>query len=158
MILKLPWRIAPLESHRRALADRALAILRSDSRAWIVGGHSRGGALAARFAGEHAGELDGLLLLGTSHPREQDLSRLTLQVTKVYGSEDGLASESEIHEFAPLLPASTRFVRIAGGNHAQFGWYGRQIGDGAATISRMSQHEQVLEAVLQALDRVAEAR
>ncbi|MBQ6465924.1 MAG: hypothetical protein IJJ43_06625 [Oscillospiraceae bacterium] len=34
-----------------------------------------------------------------------------------------------------FLPDGVRCCEIAGGNHAQFGSYGPQRGDGAATIS-----------------------
>lgn len=37
------------------------------------------------------------------------------------------------------------------GNHAQFGWYGDQRGDGTATISREDQQSQVVAATLRLL-------
>jgi hypothetical protein len=37
-------------------------------------------------------------------------------------------------------------VPIEGGNHAQFGWYGTQAGDGQATISREAQQAQIVDA------------
>lgn len=40
---------------------------------------------------------------------------------------------------AALLPASTQWVKIEGGNHVQFGHYRHQLGDDAATISRAEQ-------------------
>jgi len=39
-------------------------------------------------------------------------------------------------------------VVIKGGNHAQFGWYGPQPGDGVATISREEQQAQIVEATV----------
>lgn len=152
VVLELPWRLAPTQAHRDSLFERTRAVLAAQpDRRWIVGGHSRGGALAARFAWRHPEAADGLLLVGTSHPREDDLSGLRIPVTKVYASEDGLASVAEVEGFAHLLPASTRWVEIAGGNHRQFGWYGYQIGDGTATISRVEQQRQLVRAALQAL-------
>lgn len=160
VIVKLPFRLAPLERHRKELAARTRALIQKDDRrrAWVLGGHSRGGALAARLAPDLESVLSGLLLVGTSHPREDDLSGLGLDVTKIYGSEDGLASEGEVQEFASNLPETTHWVRIEGGNHAQFGWYGWQLGDGSARISRPEQQAATVGAIIDQLRRVAERR
>lgn len=159
-LVPLPFRLAPTSSQRSELFERAKALIGDDARTWVVGGHSRGGALASRFAREHAaalGEhLGGLLLVGTSHPREDDLSELSLDVTKIYGTEDGLASPEEIEQFARNLPPSTHFVRVEGANHRQFGWYGWQFGDGDATITREAQYAATVEAALAQLRRVAQ--
>ncbi len=110
--------------------------------------------MAATFARDHDSDLAGLLLIGTSHPREDDLSTLELDVTKVYGSEDGLASEEEIRQYAVNLPEATNWTRIEGGNHAQFGWYGWQLGDGSAKITRTAQQAATVRAVLDQLRRI----
>ncbi|MEM1128059.1 MAG: alpha/beta family hydrolase [Bacteroidota bacterium] len=159
VILELPFRLAPLARHRAQLTQRTRTLIREEGtqRAWVIGGHSKGGKLAAQFARDHTSEVAGLLLIGTSHPREDDLSALALDVAKVYGSADGLASEEEIHHFGPNLPATTHWTRIEGGNHAQFGWYGWQLGDGRATISRAEQQALTVRAVLDQLQRVEEA-
>lgn len=156
LILELPFRTAPFDRHRKDLAERSLAV--TDSRhgpeRWIVGGHSKGGKLAAEFAGSHRSHVAGLLLMGTSHPRERDLTDLQIPVTKIYASEDGLASVEEVRGFAVNLPEHTDFVLIDGGNHAGFGFYGRQIGDGSARISRSEQLDRSVEATLDLLRRV----
>jgi hypothetical protein len=41
---------------------------------WLVAGHSRGGEIAARFARLFPRSLEGLLLIGTSHPRDFSLA------------------------------------------------------------------------------------
>jgi len=40
-------------------------------------------------------------------------------------------------------------IRIEGGNHAQFGWYGFQLGDQAATIARVEQQQIILATLLE---------
>lgn len=156
-LVKLPYRLAPRVAHEAEVVRRTDEVIAGhpEVRAWVLGGHSRGGALAAQIAPTRQERLAGLLLIGTSHPREHDLSRLPLDVTKVFASEDGLASEAEVKEFARLLPPSTHWVRIDGGNHAQFGWYGRQLGDQSAKISREEQHRQTVAAVLDVLRRIS---
>ena len=42
-------------------------------------------------------------------------------------------------------------MQIEGGNHTQFGWYGRQLRDRPATISREEQQARTLEALLDVL-------
>lgn len=155
VLVTLPYRLAPFARHRERLAARTLARLsEGGGRAYVIGGHSKGGALAAEFAAAHEAEVAGLLLVGTSHPREDDLSALTIDVAKVYGTEDGLASEAEVRQFAVNLPEATHWTRVEGGNHAQFGWYGWQLGDGRATISRTEQQARTVRAVVDQLRRV----
>jgi len=83
-----------------------------------------------------------------------------MDVTKVCASNDGLASRAEVRANAKKLPARTRWVEIEGGNHSQFGYYGFQLGDHAATISRADQQAATRRALLDALGRAesAEAR
>lgn len=59
---------------------------------FVLAGHSQGGKMAAQFAYENKNVLLGLILRGTSHPRVIDLSSFTLPVSKLYASNDGLAS------------------------------------------------------------------
>jgi hypothetical protein len=154
-IIKVPFRLDVFEWQWEAVVARTRAVLATNAnRRWVLGGHSRGGKMAARLAGDHPAWFAGLLLVGTSHPRDVDLSHLRLDVVKVYGSEDGLASEAEVQRFATNLPVETRFVRVAGGNHRQFGYYGWQLGDGRATIDRATQLRETVDAALEQLKRV----
>lgn len=155
IIVKLPYRLAPLKSHKDNLARRTLDYINTEKeRSWVVGGHSLGGKLAAQFANSHSNILDGLILIGTSHPRELDLSGLNLDVTKIYGSEDGLASEEEVEIFAKNLPSHTYWIKIKGANHRQFGWYGYQLGDGTALISRAEQQRITTSAITDLLKKL----
>lgn len=156
-VIKLPYRFAPLESNKQAAVDRARAVIAAHPEIphWVVSGHSLGGALAARLAQFHASALSALVLIGTTHPKENDLSVLQIPVTKVYASNDGIAPPNRILANRGLLPASTTWVEIKGGNHSQFGRYGHQLFDGAATISREEQESITRSALLDALAGVA---
>jgi len=149
-ILKLPFGSAPLDSQEADVMRQALEIIDSNAsiQYWTVGGHSRGAAIASRFADLHEGSFDGLILIGTSHPKEEafDLSDTDLSVTKVYATNDGLASTDEVEANALYLPDDTSWILIEGGNHSQFGYYGSQLGDNAATISRERQQELTVDA------------
>ncbi len=118
---------------------------------WAVGGHSLGGAMAARFAYQNPNTVDGLVLWAAYPASTDDLSSLPLAVTSISATRDGLATPDKIAASRPLLPGSTRWAVIEGGNHAQFGWYGRQSGDGTAIISREEQQRQIVAATLELL-------
>jgi len=161
IIVKLPLRTAPLASQEAAVMARTQAIMQEDETVtrWVVGGHSRGGAIAARYAHAQPTGLAGLILIGTSHPKEAafDLSGSPLKVMKIFASNDGLASVAEVEENSRFLPADTQWVRIEGGNHAQFGYYGSQLGDSRATISRQEQQTQTVAAIQTFLTAVGAA-
>ena len=90
----------------------------------------------------------GLALIGTTHPRDVDLYHSKIPVLKIYGTQDCVATVARVMANARLLPPSTTWVRIEGGNHRQFGYYGYQLGDCGATISRESQQRQTAAALI----------
>jgi hypothetical protein len=109
---------------------------------WAIGGHSLGGAMAANFCYNHPGVIDGLVLWASYPADSNSLANQSLKVLSIYGSEDG--GLDGIEASAPLLPADTIWYRIEGGNHAQFGDYGPQPGDGIATINPEEQQNQIM--------------
>lgn len=121
---------------------------------WVVGGHSLGGAMAARFAYEQSETVAGLVLWASYPAPENDLSTSDLPVTSIYGILDGLATVDKIEAARPLLPPDTQFVPVDGGNHAQFGWYGAQGGDKPATITPLEQQAKIVEATVTLLAAV----
>ena len=122
---------------------------------WVIGGHSRGAVVASRLAAERRVGFTALILIGTTHPRDVDLSALISPVTKIVGTRDGLASPGEVSANRAKLPAETNWVWIAGGNHSQFGWYGFQPGDRRATIPASAQRAAMIRAVLEAVTTAA---
>jgi dienelactone hydrolase len=109
---------------------------------WIIGGHSLGGAMASSFAAEN--EVDALALWASFPANDSLATRTDLPIISLYGTNDGVATPEDIAASRPNLPPNTIWSPIEGGNHAQFGWYGDQPGDGVATISREAQQAQVL--------------
>ena len=156
-IVKLPARCLGGASCLPGAVARARDFMRRHGPGrWVVGGHSRGAAAAVMLVARDGAGVDGLLLVGSSHPRETDLQAFRPPVTKVFGTRDGLADTAEVRRYAMLLPPQTRFVPVVGGNHAQFGWYGPQFGDHRATITRQQQQMLLLDAI-RALLRKADA-
>jgi pimeloyl-ACP methyl ester carboxylesterase len=152
-IVELPRRGAFGGADDPSLYDRAQSLMRrrEGPSTWIVGGHSRGAVVAVTLASRDTVGMAGLLLIGTSHPRDVDLSALRMPVTKVVGTRDGLASPEEVRANQQKLPPHTRWVWVDGGNHSQFGWYGFQPGDRFARISRDAQQQLMLRAMLASL-------
>jgi len=146
--------IVPMPQDLAVLApDSAAAVIAAIPTVgrWAVGGHSMGGAMAAGFAYRNPTLAQGLVLWASYPGPTDDLSGVSLAVVSIYGTRDGWSTPAKIDASRALLPPTTRFVAIKGGNHAQFGWYGEQPGDGVATISREMQQAQVVTATLNLL-------
>ena len=144
-IIKVPYRVTSMDWQKETVKQRTHQSLTGKN--WVLAGHSRGARMALAFAKANESKLSGLILVGSSHPREINHDMLTIPIMKVYGTQDGLASPAEVEQYKHNLPAHTRWVRIEGGNHAQFGWYGTQLGDDDATISREEQQRQLVSAM-----------
>lgn len=155
LLVELPRRGAFGGAASPELRMRIAAALASipDHHSVVVGGHSRGAVVASTLSAREPGSA-GVVLVGTSHPRDVDLSGLDVPVTKIVGTRDGLASPDEVRQNAHLLPAQTRWVWVEGGNHSQFGWYGFQPLDRWAEISAAEQRSIMTQAVLDLLHSV----
>ena len=156
LIQPIPWRLAFTDRmEQNAYATTVQTFLGyPEITKWVISGHSKGGSMATKFGFKNPDLISGMLLIGTSHPREIDLSFLIVPVTKVSASEDGLASPEEIRQFSPHLPDHTNFIMIEGGNHSQFGYYGFQFGSGTATISREEQQAGLFVAAIDLLNEI----
>lgn len=98
---------------------------------WFLGGHSLGGVRACLMT--PGAEVEGLVLFGSYCAG--DISESGLQVLSIAGENDALSTPAIIDDNAGLLPSDAQFVTIDGANHASFGDYGPQTGDGERTIS-----------------------
>lgn len=119
---------------------------------WVIGGHSLGGSMAAHYIFGHQQAGYGLLLVASYPAGSDDLSDYAGSVYSIYASLDGLTTSEKIQNSRSLLPMNTEFIEISGGNHAQFGWYGKQPGDNDAVISRVTQQEYLVNAISKMLE------
>ena len=106
---------------------------------WYMAGHSLGGSMACEYACDNRESFDGVILLASYS--SADLSNTGLKALSIYGSEDGVLNRESYEESKPNLPPDTVEYVIPGGNHAYFGAYGEQDGDGNATVSAREQIE-----------------
>jgi pimeloyl-ACP methyl ester carboxylesterase len=151
-LFDLPWRGAFGQADGEDFLKRVRSFFERNPGRWVAAGHSRGAKIAALLARRPPPSMTGLILIGSTHPRDFSLADTRLTVTKMYGTADGIASADDVLANAALLPASTRWVAIEGGNHHQFGYYGFQPGDHFASITRDEQQAATLAAMLSALD------
>lgn len=120
---------------------------------WYMAGHSLGGSMAASYLAdqEEGGIFDGLILLASYSTA--DLSEIPYEALTIYGDQDGVLDMKKYEENYDNLPADmTEEVIIKGGNHAQFGDYGEQKGDGEAKISAEEQIKATVDAVVEFLE------
>jgi len=115
---------------------------------WVLAGHSLGGVAASLYAKKHPESVAGIVLLGSYPPGGGSLAGLDLRALSISASNDMLATQEKIEKSRTLLLETTLYLRVPGGNHAQFGEYGSQRGDGAAEIPPGRQQGIVVESVL----------
>ena len=120
---------------------------------WVVSGHSLGGVTAAKMASEDD-RIVGLSLWASYPAGSVDLSESDLPTQSLAGSEDAVLNWENWDASVEQLPSNTDWVTIEGGNHAQFGDYGPQEGDGDATISAQSQWDITTEKVLELFENL----
>lgn len=143
-LIKMPWRLASKGYNK----PKELYLFDDSTKTYILSGHSQGAKMAAQFVCENPSLIDKLILIASTHPRDISLADSKIPIMKIYGSRDGVANETSIISNKAKLPTSTKFIRIEGGNHSQFGYYGSQLGDHDATISREQQQAKTLKAMV----------
>lgn len=116
-----------------------------------LAGHSMGGAMNAQNARDI--HVSGLILLAAYPGTQTDLSELNLPVLSITASQDQVLNQKRYQEAKKRLPKETTFLTIQGGNHAGFGLYGPQKGDGKATISALDQEDQVVAAMVEFVEK-----
>lgn len=116
-----------------------------DYERWYLAGHSLGGVVACMDASVMEDKGAGIVLLA-SYPTDAVDERLRL--LSIYGTEDGCLNRSKYEEGRKCWPSHAAEVVIEGGNHAQFGCYGVQTGDGEATVGAQEQQDQTVDAII----------
>jgi len=131
ILVKMPFNLAVFDVNAAdGIIDQFPEIMN-----WYIGGHSLGGAMASSYASKHQSQIKKLILLGAylygEYPQDNTLT--------IYGSFNT--------EVAQKINYDKNVVVIEGGNHAQFGNYGKQAGDPDATISGEEQQNIAVSAI-----------
>ena len=141
VLTDMPLRLAVMDMNAAdGVAEKYPQVTR-----WSIGGHSLGGAMAASYAAAHPGDFAALALLAaySTEPLPDGLA-----VVSLYGTADRVLDWEKYEASRVNLPATAQEIAIPGGNHAQFGSYGAQEGDGEATISARVQLNAAVDALL----------
>ncbi|MCM0647383.1 alpha/beta hydrolase [Clostridium swellfunianum] len=151
IIPSMPLNLAVLSPEKADEVIKAYPSIKN----WAVGGHSLGGVMAASFAKKHLNEVKALALFASYPQNKDDLSSAELKVLSVWGSEDGCADIGKIKAAENILPKTSVFKEISGGNHAQFGSYGFQKGDKEAKISSLEQQSLAVQYTVNLLSEIS---
>jgi len=141
-LVKMPFHLAIFR------ANAAERVMKEHSfEKWYIGGHSLGGAMAAAFAEKH--DLDGVVLLA-AYP----IGPVEEAILLLYGSEDGVLNRERLSAAAEYGPVEEHVLN--GGNHAQFGNYGPQKGDGSPAITTEEQQDETVRLILEWMEHTGE--
>lgn len=141
VLLKMPLNLAVLDMDAAEGIPEAFP----DVESWYLAGHSLGGSMAASYAGERADTYVGLILLAAYST--EDLTESGLKVCSLYGDRDGVLNMEKYNQYRPNLPEDTVEMVLEGGNHAGFGSYGSQEGDGVSTLEPGQQLQWTADAI-----------
>ncbi len=137
VLVKMPFNMAIFDV---SAADRVFDKL-LEVKNWYIGGHSMGGAMASDYAAKHRDKFKGLILLGAyiygDYPPTDAIT--------IYGTFNSNLEKN--------IDYTENIVKIQGGNHAQFGNYGKQKGDPDATISAEEQQDIAVKAIMKFINR-----
>jgi hypothetical protein len=131
-LVKMPFNLAVLNIN----AADSIIEKYPDIKHWYISGHSLGGAMASQYLDKNSDLFDGLIQLAAYPLNDSEENTLIL-----YGSNDYVLDLSNIEGYDA--------INIVGGNHAYFGHYGEQEGDGVALITREMQQQITISAILE---------
>jgi len=132
VLLKMPLNLAVLDVNAADKVYRKMPEIKN----WYLAGHSLGGAMASSYMGKNSAKVKGLILLG-AYP----VNASTIPTLAIYGSEDIALDKTK-------LETTPNKLEIIGGNHAHFGNYGEQKGDGQASITREEQQKIAVKEIV----------
>ena len=138
VLCEMPFNLAVLDVN----AADGIAERLPEVKKWYIGGHSLGGSMAASYLDSHP-ELEGIILLGSYSTADIGDER----ALSIYGSKDGVMNRDKYEQYRPNLPKDLTEIVIEGGNHAYFGMYGEQDGDGKADITAIEQMTITADAI-----------
>lgn len=132
VLVDMPFNLAVFNINA---ADEVYSLL-PEVESWYLAGHSLGGAMASSYVANNHEKLKGLILLA-AYP----INEAPIETVQIYGSNDFVLDQDKIS-------SEVSIITINGGNHAYFGNYGDQKGDGVSTISREQQQAMTVEQIM----------
>lgn len=112
---------------------------------YYLSGHSLGGVAASMYVSSNPDKIKGLIVL-SSYPTKKLPDGI--EYISIYGSEDKVLNIEKYNDSKKYFPDNYKEYVIEGGNHAGFGNYGNQKGDGISKITSDEQEEYVIKLLL----------
>lgn len=140
-LVEMPFHLAILGMNK---ADKIMD--NYDYENWYLAGHSLGGAMAANYVAEHTEDFAGLVMLA-AYPTKELVSE-DLKVISIYGNKDTILNRENLEAGKEFVPEHYTEIGLGGANHAGFGNYGPQEGDGEATMEREKQQEMTVSYIV----------
>lgn len=134
VLIKMPFNLAVLDIN----AANGIKEKFPEIKDWYIGGHSLGGSMAASYIAKNT-DLKGLVLLGAYSTA--DLSDKDIYALSLFGNNDKVMDTQKYEKYKKNMPTNFMQIELRGANHAYFGMYGEQDGDGKA---EMTNEEQIL--------------
>ncbi|MEO3946284.1 alpha/beta fold hydrolase [Gorillibacterium sp. CAU 1737] len=141
-IARMPFELAFFGQNK---ADAFLKQYPEDG--FVIGGHSLGGVFASRYAAKHLDSISGVYFMASYADDGGSLSGMNLSALQMTATKDAILQQDKWEAAKTNLPADTTYVSIEGGNHGQFGTYGKQKGDNDPSITAEQQREEVIQAM-----------
>jgi len=152
VIVPMPFGLAVLAPGRAADVIEAFPQIKS----WAIGGHSLGGAMAARFVYRNPSVMDGLLLWDAYPAESDDLVGREIPTRLVHRSDKFGRMPDYYRKYLLLLPLRMDSVGITGASHINFGrfYLVDRFRDNVATIPLDEQHAAIVAASVDFLDGI----
>ena len=131
-ITKMPFRFPLFDSMK---AESIYKANNTYKEVYIMG-HSLGGVCASRVLNNTSHDYKGIIFLASYSDKPLDSK---YEALSIYGSEDKVIDLKAYSNNTSNFPTGYVERVIEGANHANYGYYGNQKGDGTATITREAQ-------------------
>ena len=145
-LVEMPFHLAIFGSNK---ADVIMKKYAYDG--WYLAGHSLGGAMAANYVADNVDKVDGLIMLA-AYPTKALVSE-DLKVLSIYGNKDEVLNRDKLIAGAEFVPEHYTEIGMGGANHAGFGNYGIQEGDGEATKEPKKQQEMTVQYIMRMINQ-----
>lgn len=153
VLVPMPLQLAVLSPNK---AEDIIAAF-PDIQTWAIGGHSLGGAMAARFVYNHPDAVDGLLFWDAYPPKTDDISEREFPVRLIHRSGESGEPPDYYAQYIPLLPPDMEYRALRGANHINFGRFlpaDRFRQEGPPTMDIDTQHALIVQYSVEFLEKL----
>lgn len=143
VIAKFPFKLGILDTNEAENIIKKNPNIKS----WVIVGHSLGGTCASMYVADNNTLVTGIAFLGSY--TNENLRDLPIKTISILGTNDKIVNMENYENTKEMYNTSHKFYEIEGGNHAYYGVYGEQEGDGEATISNEEQIDLSVKYILE---------